>query len=565
MGLNQSGQGWQHTTKKPRVRRVFLVLLGLVIAGAAGFVVFIGALPRAVEASKDFLRAHHMLPKRLETDDEAARSRAARTHAIASVALAPLPATIPLVERPGKDAYGYPRSYVDRAALRSLLAHGKYVELSLYFEQFQKAFEADFHSEYFINDATDAFETAELDLGAKLDAWQQATPDSFAPYLAQGAHGLALAHAARGSEFVTDTNRKNFDAMHAAFVPASATLEHALTRNPRLISALRDEIRIAFIDGRRKDFEAFSDRAATVCPACFQFRVSIQVGLEPRWGGSYDAMASEVSAANVRLNPRFTLLPGYAAIDRADVALHANQFDEALSEAEKACALGDNADFLEEKSRALSNLNRAPEATRALTAALDLRPSRSDLMFERATSETQIVPADWHAAFTDVSQGLRIDPTSNEARRSMPYIARGLYDAGWAAHQRHDETEAIRLLDEGLDLVPSREIEMRRVAVLTANFHGTDAEIDALAKAADAAPHDEYLHARLDYALSERKDWTRIVDMWNAYIAQNPSDGRAYLELAGTYQHLGNSAADHACLERACELGVSAACAFSRH
>lgn len=123
-------------------------------------------------------------------------AREQRTEAAALVSLAPLPVTVPIVERPGRDSFGYPLSYVDTSALRSLLGRTKYRELSTYIEQFQAKAAADFHEEYSIDDGADAFESAERQIEPSLDAWVKATPNSFAPYLARGAHRFALGFCA---------------------------------------------------------------------------------------------------------------------------------------------------------------------------------------------------------------------------------------------------------------------------------------------------------------------------------------------------------------------------------
>jgi hypothetical protein len=127
----------------------------LVIAGAAAAAVF--WLNRVEE--------------RKEAAAKAQAGREERAAPVAAVALAPLPVKSPLVEREGKDEFGYPRSYVDRGSVRSLLAWKKYAELNGYIEQFQRDFLADFHNEYFVQDAVDAFGSAEAELGAELDAW----------------------------------------------------------------------------------------------------------------------------------------------------------------------------------------------------------------------------------------------------------------------------------------------------------------------------------------------------------------------------------------------------------
>lgn len=97
-----------------------------------------------------------------------------------------LPRVLPLLGPDGADADGYPKRYVDRVGLRSLLAFHQFADLTNYFEQFQTAFEADPRKEYWPIDAGEAFESAEPEIVAELDAWVAATPQSFAPYLARG-------------------------------------------------------------------------------------------------------------------------------------------------------------------------------------------------------------------------------------------------------------------------------------------------------------------------------------------------------------------------------------------
>jgi tetratricopeptide (TPR) repeat protein len=160
--------------------------------------------------------------------------------------------------------------------------------------------------------------------------------------------------------------------------------------------------------------------------------------------------------------------------------------------------------------------------------------------------------------------GLRLAPSDQQARASLPYVANGLTALGWEAHQRGEEDKAIRLLDEAAEIAPSHDVESRRVLVLTSGFHGKPEEIAALESAATAAPHDFYAHERLDYALSKGREWNRIAAMWSAYIAQNPEDGRAYYERGGTYSNQGQAELAHADAVRACELGISAGCVWAR-
>jgi len=534
------------------VRPWLLIVLVLVLAAAALFVLRITS-------------SQGPAPGPIAKHEQAAADRRTRVESAAAIALSPLPTKLPLVEVPGKDVWDYPLSYVDRSALRSLLGHGKYRELSAYIEQFESNAKADFHNEYQINDCADSFESSERQIEASLDAWVKETPDSFAPYLARGAHRFAVGFAERGTEFAHETDADNFKAMEASFALAFADLEKALQIDPQLMPARRDELRIAFAgSAHRRDFDAIVARALEVCPSCFQIRATIQAALEPRWGGSYEKMAAAALAAKPALNPRFKLLSGYALIDRAATARQNKDLALAQSLAEQAVALGDNADFLYELAWILRGRHDDASALRAVNRALEVRPLRPELLFLRANIHTQTATLDWEAAHRDLLTGLRLAPADAEARSLIPLVVNGLTHLAWALHEKGDQDGALRLLDKASELAPSRELEARRLAVLTHGFKGTDQEVAALEAAANAAPHDFYPHQRLDYALSKRAEWTKIAAMWTAFIAQNPDDGRAYYERGGTHMHLGQSSAARADAARACELGVSAGCALSR-
>jgi hypothetical protein len=122
-------------------------MLGVVVlagAGVGGFALMKARLDAGVTAS-----------------NQAAKGRAERAKTVTPVALAPLPVRSPLVEREGRDALGYPRSYVDLAALRSLVGRGKHAELTQYAEDWERRYEADFRNEYWPRAVAEAFDSPE--------------------------------------------------------------------------------------------------------------------------------------------------------------------------------------------------------------------------------------------------------------------------------------------------------------------------------------------------------------------------------------------------------------------
>jgi tetratricopeptide (TPR) repeat protein len=332
-----------------------------------------------------------------------------------------------------------------------------------------------------------------------------------------------------------------------------------------VVAALRGELQIAFAShDPSRDPKAIADHAFKLCPACFQVRVVYQFSLEPRWGGSYAAMAAAALAANSALNPRFKVLPGYVDRDRAQNANRANDLEQALTLIEGACARGDDAEFLLEKGAILVRRKQEALAIAAFSRALELRPQRPDLLFARADAYLRGPAPNPQAAYEDLLLGLRIEATNSKAHRALPYVVAALVHAATDAEALKDAKTALRYLDEAFDLAPSNDLEKRRARVLTMGFQGTSAELAILKRAADAAPHDFYAHQQLDYALSTFQRWDEIVAMWTAFIAQNPEDGHAFFERSGTYSHLpGMRSAAKADSVRACELGVSPACVLA--
>ena len=69
-------------------------------------------------------------PVEMETAQEAANAREKRQTPVTVVAPVPAPTGLPLVGEDGVDVDGYPRRYVDRAALRRLLRDKRHDELN---------------------------------------------------------------------------------------------------------------------------------------------------------------------------------------------------------------------------------------------------------------------------------------------------------------------------------------------------------------------------------------------------------------------------------------------------
>jgi tetratricopeptide (TPR) repeat protein len=486
--------------------------------------------------------------------------RAQRQAPVAEVAPAPLPTTVPLVGEEGRDTDGYPTRYVDRAALRTLLWHKRYADLTRHFERFQSDFEADPRREYWPSDAGDAFDSAEPDLLPGLDAWAAATPESFAPYLARGRHSVTVAYARRGTKWARETAREHFAAMEEAMQRGLADLDQAITLRPRLVAAMRTKISAFRSRGALEEMRQTVDQALAVCPACFQVRATYVGSIVPRWGGSYEAMRDFAREGNTALNPRMRFLPGYVDLDRAQMFLIEKSPQDALAAIERACALGEYWEFLEQRAEIRDHLNDPSGALADLERAIALRPGHPRLLIWRAYVHHRAQR--WEPAGRDLLAGIRMDPTDWRARWMLDAVVKGLIYDGWVHHKAGRRQDALRIYDLAAELAPRNpEVQSRRKWVIAGEGGSSTEELAVLEEQVRKAPDDFRALQQLDYALARRGQFERVVELWTAYLARHPQDGPAHLERGGAYFQLGRLAEARADARRACELGISEGCA----
>jgi tetratricopeptide (TPR) repeat protein len=492
-------------------------------------------------------------PRQPPSDDRESRSRSAFF-----VAPAPLPSSLPLLGVEGVDSDGYPKQYVDRPALRSLLHAHRFKALDEYVDHLQTAFEADPRKEYWPIDAGEAFASAEPELNADLDVWVAASPQSFAAHLARGSHWVDVMWAMRGSKNASETPEGDLRAMREAGARALGDLDEALRLRPRLVAAMRQEMRVAMTtsDDARRD--AMRDRAFAACPGCLQPRATYLRTIVPRWGGSVDAMKAFIATLPVSLNPRMHVLAGYVDLDRAEIAAVRDRVDDALAAVDAANKAGDYWEYLTQRAHILSRLKRFDEAFADLNRADAQRPMHPQILEEVAHVEAR--RGHFLAAGRDLLTTLRIEPSNEDAKTDLPWI---LQDVEYAASQLelgHHHAAALEAADLAVDLGPLDRAAHGVAARIVLGDATTPERIAELQTAAAAHPGDFRTVQQLDYALSVQGRYPEIVLLWDRYLALHPDDGRAYMERAGTNHHLGKEVADRADAARACELGVSEGC-----
>lgn len=446
--------------------------------------------------------------------------------AAASPALgAPPRATPALVGAAGTDPDGYPLKTVDKRAVLRLLRARQFDALDAWLVDLQTQFEADYHKEYWPLDALDAFGNVDPALEPLLDAWVAAKPNSYMALAARGIHQESVGWFKRGSRWACETPPENFEAMREAHVAAFPDLDEALSRHPGLIAAHRALIKVATANGAPVELKRrLIDQALVACPECFQVRVTFIYALVPRWGGTYASMrAFAEESVNAASNPKLRVLAGYADADACNMLRHDKKLPQSLATCSLALAVGESADFYQERARTLRKSN--PTAALAdVDRALWLRPQRADLLEDRADLLMRLRRFSEHAR--DVALLKEIDPIERLAPGDVERAAQGLaYEAG---RQR----KAGRPADE--------VVLLERAIVLE--------------------PDNLDNHLRLDAALIRAGATAKIPAMWAKYLARHPKDARAHLELAGALHNLGRNPEAIAEAATACRLGEQVGC-----
>jgi hypothetical protein len=466
----------------------------------------------------------------------------------------------------GVDRDGYPKRFVDRAALRSLLQHRCFVELSGVVEWLQDEFEADSTKEFWPGAAAEALGTGEVSQRPLLDAWVEASPGSFAPVLARGTHWVSNAFLRRGGRWANETSDEDMRSMEEAAASGLVDLERAVALRPKLVAAMRGQLNALMVSsGGRQRMEAVVERALSVCPRCFQIRATYLTSLEPRWGGSHRAMAAFIASHPNRKNPRLRLLPGYIDLDRARTLRGEKDAAGALAAVERALARGESWEFLLERARIHRGQKELEAALSDLTQAAALRPGIADVIYERADILLRL--RRWEEAGRDLRVALQLDPADTMGRRLLPDVVQGLVYAGVQRRDAGDSDGALERLDLAAELAPERRDIQQHRAWIVLNRAGPDAgasDVGALDVGSSdpgvEVPDDFRAVQALDYRLARERKFERIVPLWDAFLARHPDHGQAHLERSGTLYHLKRFAEAREGASRACDLGVSEGC-----
>lgn len=124
--------------------------------------------------------------------------------------------------------------------------------------------------------------------------WLEAAPGSAHATLARARVLAEWGWKARGGKYASETRREQFAAMEAHFAEAVPLYLRAIELDPRLTDPYAGLITIS-MSGREGGLEDWAlEQAGALVPGCQEVAAEYMKALQPKWGGSFDAMMAYV-------------------------------------------------------------------------------------------------------------------------------------------------------------------------------------------------------------------------------------------------------------------------------
>jgi tetratricopeptide (TPR) repeat protein len=220
----------------------------------------------------------------------------------------------------------------NKAELIQELRDRKFEQLDTQLNSYQKAFEENVLEEGNLAIAFDAFGFTDPALTKILEEWVKNEPSSYPAHLARAQHLLAMGWQARGNRFADKTSEQQVNEMQTLLDESAKEAIAAIKLNPKssigyglIIDAAKG---VGSSDGLNWAYTAGIKNV----PLSLSIRVYVMGAIEPRWGGTYEAMEKFGDEAQkyAAQNPRLISLKGYADTDRAGEAFRGGDPKKAI-------------------------------------------------------------------------------------------------------------------------------------------------------------------------------------------------------------------------------------------
>ena len=425
-----------------------------------------------------------------------------------------------------------------KSTLRSFFIQKKYIELNEILGNLQAKTESDIRSEESLCRAYRTFNISTSSSQAIHDAWVQQTPKSYQAYLARAMHYYAAAWKARGGGWASNVSAQSMTNMRTLLGKADADITKVLEFNSKSLPAYVLRVRVYKTLGL--DTTKILKKGLQASPASYSIRESYLDSITPHWGGSYEAMSSfaKKSQAYKYKNKKISLLQGIPYWVVADDLRRDASYKQAEITYNKALEYGENHNVYHSRGVNSYYQKNYKAALQDFDKANSLYPENSEHL--RWISKTYSALEEHSKALKAIKKAQQINPFDSNVLKQMRVIALHFTQSGYTASNNATSKLAIENFTLALDATPEdADIYYRRSRVHAEEFNLDKAEKDAK-KALQLDPSKYSYYVNIDWILAKRKKWPAIVKYWEQYLAINPDDHRALLQVGGTFFHQGN-------------------------
>lgn len=332
----------------------------------------------------------------------------------------------------------YPQDAVDKTHIIELLKADRFAALDALFSKLQNGYEQGKVDELTVTYAFRTFADSDPVVQIHLEKWEKQFPDSFAVHEALGDYHLRLGWAARGG--AENISRQQALGMMYHFRIAAREYFKTLALRPKLIPAYIGLIRIYNGVGQKKLLkQTMLKGLLLVDPASYLIDYQYLFSLQPKWNGSFTAMADYLKQ-RVRpyesQNPRLKSLEGFPHYVRADEDAcgcgEGGVFKVDLAAAQKevnaALKAGMNPMYVAELADIYRYEGKYSRAVDSYSKVLKARPQSSGVLAERGWCYYKL--GDMALALQDYNDAIGLDSLNPDAllERGILFYNQKLFD-----------------------------------------------------------------------------------------------------------------------------------------
>ena len=424
--------------------------------------------------------------------------------------------------------------------LRSMLKKKEFSALNKTIAQLDMSFKSNELSEDVYITAFDAFNIESEELASTFDSWISSTPQAYQPYLARGIYHYNIGWLHRGGKWSSETKDAKMLKLSEYLSKASDDILESLAINGDSIISYLYLMRVATTQGRQDESERLQRIALKIHPSSYNIRAQHLRALTPRWGGSLEAMQEYLIEASqaIKQYPQLKLLEGYIYNEAGEMQVLGNSYNSANDLFSKSLEFGEYHGTIFRRGKNNYRREEYTDSLRDLNSAIEQNNEKPLYYYWR--TNTLIKLNQFEKAMSDIQAAIQLDPYDKDFQNKRRWLSskfqKDAYDL--RESQNNDSavdkyTKAIRLNPENGDLYQGRA----RAYIQEGDL--SSALID-MKQAIKVDPDNYHHYSLIDYILFKSKDYDQIIKYWKQYIRRHQDDGRAYVEISGTYYHKGD-------------------------